>query len=106
MPKAPMNKNNFLQAWENQVWATWQSGAMKPIAISHRVHETPHYQLWLGILIANAAHTFASLRRGQCVHKPLMRVSRSACARQLSLLKGTPKGHCFASGANMAADRP
>jgi hypothetical protein len=68
MPETTMNEDHAFQAGENQIRLPWKSGGVKAIPEAESVHEASNREFRLGVLPSDAAHPFAALLRGKCIH--------------------------------------
>ncbi len=67
MPEAPVHKDHFLPAREDDVWLTGQLCVLKSVSVAERGKEPPDDALGLRVTSADTAHTLAAFRRGQRV---------------------------------------
>ena len=67
MPEAPMYEYGLPSSRKNHVWDTREITTVQTITIAHPMSQAPNSQFGLGIPVANAAHPFAPLRRGESI---------------------------------------
>jgi hypothetical protein len=60
VPKAPVNKDDFMARWKDQVRRPRQVLSMQPITKAHRMSEAPNYHFRLHALGPNIGHDLAS----------------------------------------------
>ncbi len=68
MPKATMNKNDFLSRSKDKVRTTGKIFSMEAVSVAERMNKTSDDHFWRGIFIPNLAHYFTTFLRRYRIH--------------------------------------
>lgn len=60
VPETTIHKNNFAPGRENQIGFARKLFAVQPVAIAHRMGQTPHGHFWFGVFAFHRLHGPAS----------------------------------------------
>jgi hypothetical protein len=80
MPETSMDENDLAAAYKHQIWGSRKIAAVKPVPISHSMHQAANPHLGTCVFVSYAAHPLASL--GWC--------------QSISHILASSTGPCFA----------
>jgi hypothetical protein len=67
MPKASVNKNDFVLCWKDQIRFARKPGVMEKISVAHAMYETADSHLRQRVLALDQCHSVASVGSGERV---------------------------------------